>query len=252
MKKILWRIWSIWIVLHVAFFFLVLQPVYLLLIQFRDERVRSVVHKINKVWSRYFFLIAFIRIRTYGREKIDPHKSYVFAPNHTSYIDIPLCNVVIPVTFRFLGKAEIVKVPLFGYMFNRVHIPVDRENKRDSFRSFQSVNKRLIECISVTIYPEGTIPDKHTTELGRYKTGAFRAAIETGTPLVPVVILDAHHVFPDNNQWLLYPGTIHVWFLDPIPVSHLTTEDAEPLKEKVHALMLAELDRLGHRNLERK
>lgn len=252
MRKVLLRIWSIWIVLWVALFFILFQPVYLLLIQFRKERVRSIVHWINKIWSWYFFCIAFIRIRRYGREKVDPAATYVFAPNHTSYIDIPLCNAAIPGTFRFLGKAEIVKMPLFGYMFNKVHIPVDRENKRDSFRSYQSVNKRLIECISVLIFPEGTIPDKHEVELARFKTGAFRAAIETGSPILPVIILDAHHVFPDNNQWFLYPGTIHVHFLDPVPVTGLTMDDMENLKEEVHSRMLAEMQRLGHRKLVRR
>jgi 1-acyl-sn-glycerol-3-phosphate acyltransferase len=252
MKKVLLRILSIWAVLMVALYFIVLLPIYLLLIQFRNERVRTFVHRMNGVWSRWFFLVAGIRVKRHGYEKLDRKQIYVFAPNHTSYIDIPLCNIAVRHSFRFLGKAEIRKMPLFGYMFTKVHIPVDRDSRTNSFRSFQRVNVRLRRGVSVLIYPEGTIPDKHEVDLKSFKTGAFRAALDTQTPLVPVVILNAHHVFPDNNEFLIHPGTIHVHFLDPIPTAGRSADDFEAFKEEVREKMLVAMRELGYRNLSRK
>ncbi|MCB9231863.1 MAG: 1-acyl-sn-glycerol-3-phosphate acyltransferase [Bacteroidia bacterium] len=237
MKNILYRIWSLWFYFLFVGLFVLIFPFFWILLSFKKPWTHNLAHKINAVWGRCITYGALVFTRSYGQRKLDKNTAYVFAPNHSSYLDIPVCNLAIRNQFRFMGKAELNKIPLFGWMFNRLHVAVQRESKIGSYRSFIKAQQKLQEGLSVLIFPEGTIPDKKKVTLGRFKDGAFRLAVENQVPLVPVSIIGTDRALPDDGKLLLHPGKVKVIFHDPIETRGLTLDDVPELKQKVFDLI---------------
>lgn len=237
MKNILRRILSIWFILLFILFFLVIFPFQFLLLNLRTKWAHDWAHGLNTLWGYVITLPVGIWISSDYRKKVPRKGTYIFAPNHASWLDIPICNIAVKRPYRYLGKSELNKVPLFGYMYRNLYITVNRKDAKDAYRSYRDAEKKLAEGTSVLIYPEGTVYDKFKIALGRFKDGAFRLAIETKTPLVPVTIYKAHIAMPDDGKLLIRPYHIKVRFEDPIDTSNMTLEDVPVLKQRVFNLM---------------
>ena len=141
---------------------------------------------------------------------------------------------------RPLAKAEIAKVPVFGFLYRYGAIMVDRSNAENRKKSVLQLKSVLRKGISVFIFPEGTF-NTTPNPLKEFYDGAFRIAIETQTPLLPVI-------FPDTVKRLHYssvlsftPGICRAIFLEPVPVDGLTIDDLPALKTKVYTIMEEEL-----------
>lgn len=237
MKNVLLRLWSIWFYLLFTGFFALIFPLHFIFLRFRRRWAHNFCHWLNKVWGYVILYPAGVWISTQGREHIDPRRIYIFAPNHSSYLDIPICNVSIRNTFRFIGKAELNSTPFFGYMFKRLHIPVNRGSVTESFKSFLQAKQKLKDGTSVLVFPEGTIPDKTQVTLLKFKDGAFRMAIENKIPIVPVTIIGSERALPDNGKYLLHPSRVRVVFHPPIETENLAVAQAAELKEEVYGII---------------
>lgn len=234
MKTILLRIWSIFFYILFVGFFALIFPLHFLLLLKRYRWSHNLSHRLNMLWGVIIMYPVGVWLQPIGRKKLKRKQVYIFAPNHTSYLDIPICNVSILPTFRFIGKAELNRMPLFGYMFKRLHIPVNRGSVTDSFKSFKYARKQLEAGTSILIFPEATIPDKRVTTLKKFKDGAFRMAIETGTPIVPMTIIGADHALPDDGRFLIHPHRVKVIFHDPIPTTGMDISEAANLRDQVY------------------
>lgn len=247
MRRALRRIISIWFYLLFLSFYLIMFPFYWLFLQVRRPWAYDVVHRFNTWWGYFILFPAGMPVVTVGHKKLNRKQVYVFAANHSSYLDIPICNVGIRQQFRFIGKAELNTIPLFGYMFSRLHIAVNRESKIDAYRSFKKANEILQKGRSVMVFPEGTIPDKKSVVLARFKEGATRLAIENQLPIVPVTIVGAHEAFPDDGTLLIYPRVIKVIIGDPIETKDIPIEESENLKKRIYKTIydniVADMDR---------
>ncbi len=233
MRKIGLRILSIWFYILFLGFFLLIFPLHFFFLLGKNRRLHNAAHWLNKIWGMVIMYPVGVYLEIKNREVVDPKGVYVFAPNHSSYYDIPICNVSIHNTFRFIGKAELNKVPLFGYMFKRLHIPVNRASRTDSYKSFVRSKEKLEEGTSVLVFPEGTFPDKTKVTLMRFKDGAFRMAIENKVPIVPMTVLNADRALLDDGKWLIRPGKVTVIFHEPIDTSEMTLDDAPALKNRI-------------------
>ena len=236
MKRVLLRALSIFFALIFVGFFLLIFPFHLVLLAFKVKWTHNVSHFLNKMWGAFIMYSVGIRVKSINRQVVDPKKTYVFAPNHSSYLDIPICNLSIKNSFRFIGKAELNTVPVFGYMFKRLHIGIDRANRSSSYRSLLRANDKLEEGTSVLIFPEGTIPDKTMVTLLRFKDGGFRLAIENQVPLVPMTVIGADRALLDNGKWLVRPGQVKVIYHDPIETTGMGPDDIKDLKNRVFEL----------------
>lgn len=214
-------------------FFLLIFPLHFIFLLGKNRKLHNASHFLNKIWGWIIMYPVGVYLKPVNRQAVDPKGVYVFAPNHSSYLDIPICNVSIKNTFRFIGKAELNKVPLFGYMFKRLHIPVLRSSRTASYKSFLEAKEKLSEGTSVLVFPEGTFPDKTKVTLMRFKDGAFRMAIENKVPIVPMTVLNADRALLDDGKWLIRPGRVTVIFHDPIDTSEMTLEDAPALKKRI-------------------
>jgi len=132
------------------------------------------------------------------------------------------------------------KIPVFGFLYSQVVVMVDRTSSANRATSVKTLKSYLSKGISIVIYPEGTF---NTTgqPLKDFYNGAFRIAIETQTPIKPIVFpytLDRLHY---DSLFSLTPGLSRSVFLEEIPVAGLTLNDADFLKEKVYQRMDEEL-----------
>lgn len=230
------RLVSIWMVIFMVSFKLLVFPFFYYLLSVRSRRNDDRAHLINRWWAGFILMITGIRVTVYGRHHLRSNQPFVYVPNHNSYLDIPVSYLVFPGSFRFIGKKELNKVPLFGWMYERLYITVNRSSRLDAYRSFVKAADKLKEGISIVIYPEGTIA-RNKQVLSPFKEGAFRVAVETQRPIVPVALIYTDRVLPDDRQFLVYPGKIQVVIHEPIPTVGLTEADVEMLKNKVHTIL---------------
>ena len=135
------------------------------------------------------------------------HKNqYIFVANHISYMDVPvMIKVMDKQNFRILGKSEMAKVPIFGFIYKKAVVMVDRKSPKDRAESIRILMSVIRKNISVFIFPEGTF-NETGQPLKHFFDGAFRVAIETGTPIKPIIFLDAYDRLNYKSIFSLTPG----------------------------------------------
>ncbi|GAA4890995.1 lysophospholipid acyltransferase family protein [Flaviramulus aquimarinus] len=167
------------------------------------------------------------------------HKSYMFIANHTSMADIMLMLVSVKNPFVFVGKAELAKIPLFGFFYKRTCILVDRSSPKSRQAVFIRAQKRLKTGVSICIFPEGGVPEEHI-ELDDFKDGAFRLAINHQIPVVPLT-------FADNKKRFSYtffsgsPGKMRVKIHKFLFTEGLTIDDTKALNGQARAIIFRQL-----------
>jgi len=192
------------------------------------------------VWADAWFALIFIFHKNIYVQELKKDQSYIFVANHISYLDAAL----IPKTFRHsirpLGKVEMAKVPIFGFIYKNAIVTVDRSSAENRAKSVLLLKSILKKGISVLVFPEGTFNMTHQP-LKEFYDGAFRVAIETQTPIKPVLLLNAYDRMHYRSIFSLNPGKSHSVFLPEVSVEGLTLKDARMLKEKVFEIMTKEL-----------
>lgn len=213
---------------------------WLLLIPILFPSQHKLIGVVNRWWAKLLFIFVFLPYRIEYRAKLDPKKVYIFCANHFSYLDIPAMGLV-PVNTVFVGKNDMEKVPLFGFMYRKLHITVNR----GSMRSRGATVKRSMEAIdegkSLIIFPEGGMLTKHPPHMVPFKDGAFRTAIEKQIPIVPVTLPFNWLILPDQNPMRLFAGRIEVIFHRPIETDGLDLSHVSELKQKVFSVIDHEL-----------
>ena len=188
------------------------------------------------LWSWIFSLLTRIRYEFYGREKIDRNKAYIYVSNHTSFLDLPGIRMIIPGQFRPLAKKELLKIPIFGWIARSATIIVDRSSSQSRKKSMDTLKQILLDGISILIFVEGT-QNRTKEPLQPFHDGAFRIAVDTQQPLLPLVVKGAGRLMPPGTIDLK-PGTIRIYVGDEIPTAGLTADDVAPLKARTREAML--------------
>ncbi len=226
-------------------FFFIFFPVLAIPILFPKQF--QLIGVINRWWAKCLFTFVYLPWRVEIRGKLDRKKQYIFCPNHFSYLDIPTMGLT-PVNAIFVGKSEMEKIPLFGYMYGKLHITVNRKSLKSKFNTLKRTEDALEKGKSLVIFPEGGIITQQPPHIGRFKDGAFRAAIEKQIPVVPVTIPYNWIILPDSKRPLLHQGTIKLVFHEAIETKGMTLEDLDGLNEAVHKIIAAELKKYNPTN----
>ena len=170
-------------------------------------------------------------------EPHDTSRQYIFLSNHISYLDIPvMMKAIRKQNFRILGKAELGAIPVFGFIVKHAAVSVDRKNPVNRAKSVLTLKSIIRRNISVLICPEGTFNETHAP-LKEFYEGAFKIAIETQTPIKPILILDTYDRLNYKNIFSLSPGRSRAVFLQETNTAGLTTDDASFLKDKIYKQM---------------
>lgn len=170
---------------------------------------------------------------------MDRGKSYMLVANHTSMLDIMLMLHVSKNPFVFVGKKELVKIPIFGFFYKRVCILVDRDSVKSRTGVYRRAQRRLDQGLSICIFPEGGVPDEEVV-LDSFKDGAFKMAITHKIPVVPMTFYDNKKRF----SFTFYsggPGRIRVRVHQFFETGILSPEDTSTLREEVRDVIFTEL-----------
>lgn len=187
------------------------------------------------IWSWIFSMLTFIRYDFYGRENFRKGQSYIYVSNHTSFLDIPGLWMIIPGEKKPLAKKELLKIPVFGWIARSAAVIVDRSSGESRKRSLDSLKKTLADGTSILLFAEGT-QNRSKEALQPFKDGAFRLAIDTQQPILPMVVVGAGPLMPPGTI-RLKPGRIKVIVAPEIPTEGLTSEDQVHLKHMTFATM---------------
>jgi len=216
---------------------LLLFPFVIIASFFGKIRGGNIIYNICQLWADIMMAFWVIRHRNHFEVPHDRTRQYVFVFNHISYMDIPIIMKAIRQQhFRILGKADMAKIPVFGFLYRNAVVMVDRSSAEKRAASVQKLKAVIRKGISVVIAPEGTF-NMTGKPLKDFYDGAFKIAIETQTPIKPVLFLDTYDRMNYKSVFSLQPGRSRAVYLDEISVAGLTNKDVTMLKEKVHRLM---------------
>ncbi|HTH57123.1 MAG TPA: lysophospholipid acyltransferase family protein [Cyclobacteriaceae bacterium] len=236
--KIIRAIHTFWGLFVFNFLFLVLFPFLLIPIFFSNQfRVTGIV---NRWWAKLMFRFVFIPVEIVERAKLDQGKQYIFCANHFSYLDIPTMGLN-PVNAIFVGKNDMERVPLFGFMYRKLHITVDRENFRSRGNTVIAAMKAIKEGKSLVVFPEGGMLSQQVPQMIPFKDGAFRTAIEKQVPIVPVTIPFNWKILPDRLPMRLQRGKVRIVFHEPIQTVGMSLDDIGMLKAQTFQIIASEL-----------
>ena len=215
---------------------LVVFPFIMLSIPFGKVRGGNLVYFFCKIWARIWYIMIGIQHGEIYETPHDQSKQYIFVANHISYMDIPPIVLCMHQSFRALGKYEMVKVPIFGWIYRAAVVLVDRKNAAARAKSIRALKAAIKNNVSIFIFPEGTF-NETKGPLKNFYDGAFRIAIETQTPLKPILFVDTLKRLHYRSIFELTPGMNRAVYLAEVPVDGLTVADLPTLKQHVYQLM---------------
>jgi 1-acyl-sn-glycerol-3-phosphate acyltransferase len=239
--KIVWRTLFF---LNFGLTLLLLYPAFFLLLSRREWF--PAVMRLKRVWARLILFNVGIRYKINYEDRLRPDQTFVFCPNHTSYLDVILSYLAIPSYFHYIAKIELARAPLFGIFFKRgMDIAFDRKSIKASHQAFHKASLDLDKGISIAMFPEGTISPQ-APRLSKFKNGPFKLAIEKQIPIVPITFKNNWLILPDGHVRGGVPGKARVIVHKPIPTAGYSEKDLEKLKQEVYEIIEKELS--SHEN----
>ena len=218
-------------------FIITLLPVALMMwvIGIVDEPKRTKIFRIiSKTWMQFFFFVTGCSLKIVGKNNFKPGEKYIVTCNHNSLMDVPVTTPFIPGANKTIAKSEMAKIPLFGLIYKRGSVLVDRKDKNSRKDSFRKMKNVLNLGMHICIYPEGT-RNKTELPLKEFHDGAFKLAIETGSSIMPALLFNTKKVLPPGKSFYFWPSKMEMHFLPPVAVNY--GDNAEMLKEKIYQMM---------------
>lgn len=234
-------VYSLYCVLTFCVLFLVFFPFFLILFLFKNKGEKGIWYLI-KIWGYIWFALIGQRLK-----RINWKKDYlketplVCIANHQSYLDTAMIFVALPFISAPLAKYELTKIPLFGLLYRKMAILIDRSSAESKQKGYENLYKRLnTENRSVFIFPEGTFNETEEDVLLPFYNGAFRIAIESQKPLLPILFLDTKARFDYKQFWKWSPGKTRTVFM-PLYYPPKDINMLESWKEKIRKDMEEQL-----------
>ena len=196
----------------------------------------NIIYRLCSYWSDVWFFLIGIYTKKIFETPVDKTKQYIFVANHISYMDVPMIVKVIRQPVRALGKFEMSKVPVFGFMYRNAAVMVDRSSAENRTKSVLTLKSIVRKGISIFIFPEGTFNETPAL-LKEFYDGAFKIAIETQTPLKPMIFPDTVERMHYKSVFSFTPGKCRAIFLEEVNVEGMTIDNVQALKNRVFKIM---------------
>lgn len=238
LRKFLQPFYTIYVIVTFLVGLFITFPVFLLLALPNKPSSRRLIYCIVKAWATGWLWVIGMPLRVKGEKP--PQGRHVIVANHISYMDTVVLFPALPRYFRPLGKKEMARIPIFGLLYTQTGIMVDRSSHESRAKSMRLMWRLLKQECDILIFPEGTFNETGALMKDLYD-GAFRLAINTQTPILPVVFPDTVHRWHYSAWWKVWPGRNRAIFLPQVPVNGLTLDDVARLKQQVKNSMSAEL-----------
>lgn len=232
--RIIYSIYAFTVFLSIM---LALIPIVIIASIFGKEKGGNILYDACRIWADIWLFLTGIHHTNLFESPHDRSEPYIFISNHISYLDVPvMMKAIRKQHFRVLGKSELGQIPVFGFIFKQVAVSVDRKSPANRAKSLLVLKSIIKRKISVFIFPEGTF-NLTQNPLKDFYDGAFKIAIETQTPVKPIIILDSWRLFNPKSILSLTPGRSRAVFLQPTSTTGLTMNDVASLKEKIYKQM---------------
>lgn len=242
-KKILQPFFAVYVAITFVISVLVFFPFCAIVSITRSIAGRKLIFTALTYWSKGWLWLIGMPVRVSG--VLPALGRYVFVANHISYIDTVVLFPSVPGYFRVLGKVEMARIPLFGAIYRSLVIPVDRSSAESRAKSMRLMWRVIKKEASILIFPEGTF-NETDKPLKSFYDGAFRLAIQSQTPIVPVIFPDTVRRWHYSGWWKLWPGRNRAIILPVVPIDGLTLRELSELKQRVFSLMEEELKKYNY------
>lgn len=205
------------------------------------DKPGGIFDKVPRLWSSLVLWAAGVKVRVHGLENLKSGEPHIFASNHVSWFDVPALAKILP-RYKFVAKAELFKVPIFGSGMRSVGmIEIQRDNRKAAFGAYELAAEKIRSGNSVVVFPEGTRGRAYP--LRPFKKGPFVLAIAAGVPIVPIIVHGTIEIMQKGSLWV-HPGTIDVHLLEPVSTTGVDYDHREALMQTVRTRMAEAMNRL--------
>jgi 1-acyl-sn-glycerol-3-phosphate acyltransferase len=238
-RNILGRIFTVWGgIVFVSSMLIFLFPIWATGILPEPKRTAWVI-RFCRMWMAIFFPLSGVRLRIKGRSVFKKGENYIVVCNHNSLMDVPLTSPGIPGANKTIAKIEMSKVPLFGIIYKRGSVLLDRKNDESRKASYNEMKQVLAQGMHMCIYPEGT-RNKTNDPLKTFHDGAFKLSFDTGKKIIPCLIRGTRNMLPLDKTFFFWPGKASMEFLEAVDPKDFPDQLA--LKQYIFKLMWDKLN----------
>lgn len=204
------------------------------LFKYRD-RPGGIYDFVPRVWSKLILATAGVKVRVHNPERATAGPPRIFVSNHVSWFDVTTLASFLPWP-KFVAKAELFKVPVFGWAIRSVGmVELQRDNRKAAFESYKFAASQIQKGTSVVVFPEGTRGLDYS--IRQFKKGPFVLAVAAGVPIVPMIIHGTMETIR-KHEITVRSGDVDVHLLEPVPTAGLTYEDRDELMATVRERMV--------------
>ena len=233
LKNVFGRIWALWgLIIFFSTLLIIVIPI-LITFKIKEPLGTELFRNISKAWMTVFLTMIGCRLVIKGKQHFKKGETYVVVCNHNSFMDVPVTTPFIPGANKTIAKKSMAKIPLFGWIYSRGAILVDRDSDESRRQSFEMMKQTLAEGLHMVIYPEGT-RNRTKEPLKAFYDGAFKLATATNTNIIPTLLFNTNKVLPTHKVFYLWPKTLEMHFL---PVVETATLPIKEIKDKVFTIM---------------
>ena len=249
---ILISIWTYWCFLVTFLVYIFLLPLNLFLVFFLGEYGKNIFIQYNRYVGNVLLMLYGMIRKVKGAYPINFNEPCIYIANHKSYLDVIIISSLVPQKIKYLGKKEVFDWPLIGFFAKYSgQIAVQREDKDSRSNAYDLMKKSINEGYSIVLFPEGGWRNRGDEKyanpydfkmnklLNPFRNGAFRLAIETQTPIIPIALINAGDKFSSKTMKII-PGTLHIHVFDRLFPVNIT--DPLVLNQKCYDLIYKKLE----------
>jgi 1-acyl-sn-glycerol-3-phosphate acyltransferase len=234
---------TFWAFLIISLFAIFVPFFIIWIFTFWFDKKHYATQKFTQWWCIFYVHIyPFWKVKVIDAHKLKRDVSAVAVSNHQSMLDIMVLFHTYAY-FVWVSKIENFRAPVLGWVMTMNHyISLKRNDPRTFPKMYEGMKQALLRNKTIMMFPEGT--RSRTNEIGRFKEGAFKAAIENKVPIVPIVLEGTGRALPKGDLSFKDKTLITVKVLDPIPYENFPSYNPTILKEYVKEIIATELEKI--------
>ncbi len=244
-SKFLSFVWRIWFVFLAILTTLIIGGLLILPFSFRDKDY-PIAYFFSRIWAFVLLFGTGIFYKLYKKTDKPFRQPSIIIANHTSMMDIMLMYAIHKKPMLFVGKKELVKLPVFGAIYKRNNILVDRDDEKSRMKVLRQCMAKLKEDYSICIFPEGGVPDE-SIFLDEFKDGPFVTAALGNVDL-------AIYTFCGMKERLPYaffrggPGKVNAFLNDIVEKGTFSRKQTEEFKDYARSVIVEQLTECTQKN----